>query len=588
MGALSASGSSAESISLTAPATAGVYYYGACVDAVTDESDTTDNCSASVKVDVEAPKYPDLEVGTPTVSDSGPETGASFTLSATVSNTGDGESVATTLRYYRSTDATITTSDTAEGTDAVGALSASGSSAESISVTAPATAGEYYYGACVDTVTEESDTTNNCSGSVTVTVTETEQSGLSVKVTAEDDMEWAPVGDTVDLMARVLDEEGDKVSDATVSWSSSNRAVATVNSSGVMTAVGVGSATLTAMATVSSSSTQSVTAKSRVSGGAVVNAAETVSDSIDIQVVKRASRIEVSPTSLSFDEAGEGWVGSLKSVTATVYDANDNEMQPTYWSWSSSDEDVVTVRPFGAGEAFVQAVWIGSATLTVTANASATVTVSIAVGVTLPSGRVQLEPRSLTFDALGDTKSVTVRIFDEDGEEDEDATWNYFQFFEPSTGGRIGTGSLNVTRLDGGLRVTANQTGTANVEVFARVHSYGLTVTVTQKPASLEVSPDSASLAVGGTSKLTAKIKDSNGHSTQLASGDQEGLVVSWTTSNSAVVSVDGADDSTQGETGATATVTGVAAGNATITASWGTGSARVTDTATVTVTASN
>ena len=588
VGALSASATSAQSIELTAPATAGVYYYGACVDAVTDESDTTDNCSASVKVDVEAPKYPDLEVGTPTVDATSPGTGATFTLSATVSNTGDGESVATTLRYYRSTDATITTSDTAEGTDAVGALSASGSSAESISVTAPATAGEYYYGACVDTVTEESDTTNNCSGSVTVTVTETEQSGLSVKVTAEDDMEWAPVGDTVDLMARVLDEEGDKVSDATVSWSSSNRAVATVNSSGVMTAVGVGSATLTAMATVSSSSTQSVTAKSRVSGGAVVNAAETVSDSIDIQVVKRASRIEVSPTSLSFDEAGEGWVGSLKSVTATVYDANDNEMQPTYWSWSSSDEDVVTVRPFGAGEAFVQAVWIGSATLTVTANASATVTVSIAVGVTLPSGRVQLEPRSLTFDALGDTKSVTVRIFDENGEEDEDATWNYFQFFTPSTGGRIGTGSLNVTRMDGGLRVTANQTGTANVEVFARVHSYGLTVTVTQKPASLEVSPDSASLAVGGTSKLTAKIKDSNGHSTQLASGDQEGLVVSWTTSNSAVVSVDGADDSTQGETGATATVTGVAAGNATITASWGTGSARVTDTATVTVTASN
>ena len=170
VGALSASGNSAESISVTAPATAGVYYYGACVDAVTDESDTANNCSASVKVDVEAPKYPDLAVGTPTVSDSGPETGASFTLSATVSNTGDGESVATTLRYYRSTDATITTSDTAEGTDAVGALSASGSSAESISVTAPATAGAYYYGACVDTVTDESDTANNCSASVKVDV----------------------------------------------------------------------------------------------------------------------------------------------------------------------------------------------------------------------------------------------------------------------------------------------------------------------------------------------------------------------------------------------------------------------------------
>ena len=174
--ALAASGTSAESISLTAPATAGAYYYGACVDAVTDESDTTDNCSGSVKVDVEAPKYPDLEVGTPTVSDTSPETGASFTLSATVSNAGDEGSVATTLRYYRSTDSTISSSDTQVGTDAVGALAASGTSAESISLIAPSTAGTYYYGACVDAVTDESDTTNNCSPSVTIAVEE-ESSG---------------------------------------------------------------------------------------------------------------------------------------------------------------------------------------------------------------------------------------------------------------------------------------------------------------------------------------------------------------------------------------------------------------------------
>ena len=171
VGTLSASGTSAESISVTAPATAGTYYYGACVDSVTGESSTADNCSGSVTVTVEAPaQYPDLEVGTPTVSDSSPETGASFTLSATVRNAGDGESAATTLRYYRSTDATITTSDTSVGTDAVGTLAASGTSAESISLTAPATAGTYYYGACVDSVTGESDTADNCSGSVTVTV----------------------------------------------------------------------------------------------------------------------------------------------------------------------------------------------------------------------------------------------------------------------------------------------------------------------------------------------------------------------------------------------------------------------------------
>ena len=168
---LGAEGSSSEYVDVTAPAAAGPYYYGACVDAVPEESDTTNNCSASLQVDVEEPRYPDLEVDTPTV-DTSPETEATFTLSATVNNVGDGRSAATTLRYYRSTDATITTSDTPVGTDSVGALAASGSSAESISLTAPATAGAYYYGACVDAVAGESDTSNNCSSAARVTVAE--------------------------------------------------------------------------------------------------------------------------------------------------------------------------------------------------------------------------------------------------------------------------------------------------------------------------------------------------------------------------------------------------------------------------------
>ena len=162
---LAASGTSSESVSLTAPSTAGTYYYGACVDAVTGESDTTNNCSSSVTVTVTAP---DLVVAAPSVTDSTPDAGATFTLSATVRNDGDGSAAATTLRYYRSTDATITTSDTQVGTDVVAQLAASGTSSESVSLTAPSTAGTYYYGACVDAVTDESDTTNNCSSSVTV------------------------------------------------------------------------------------------------------------------------------------------------------------------------------------------------------------------------------------------------------------------------------------------------------------------------------------------------------------------------------------------------------------------------------------
>ena len=170
LAALSPSGAGAQSISQTAPSTAGTYYYGACVDAVAGESDTTNNCSEAVVVTVPVPGRPELTVASPSVSKSNPVVGTAFTFSATVRNDGSEESPATTLRYYRSTDSDVTTSDTAVGTDAVGVLGASGSSAQSISLTAPSTAGTYYYGACVDAVTDESDNTNNCSASVKVDV----------------------------------------------------------------------------------------------------------------------------------------------------------------------------------------------------------------------------------------------------------------------------------------------------------------------------------------------------------------------------------------------------------------------------------
>ncbi|MDE3259941.1 MAG: hypothetical protein OYM47_19075 [Gemmatimonadota bacterium] len=116
---------------------------------------------------------PDLVVQSPSVSNSRVSAGATFTLGATVRNQGNGSSAATTLRYYRSTDATVSTSDVALGTDAVGGLATSGSSSQSIGLTAPSSSGTYYYGACVDAVSGESDTRNNCSAAVTLTVATT-------------------------------------------------------------------------------------------------------------------------------------------------------------------------------------------------------------------------------------------------------------------------------------------------------------------------------------------------------------------------------------------------------------------------------
>ena len=183
VGGLAAAATSSESIDLTAPSAPGTYYYGACVEAVAGESDATNNCSPSVQVsvtEVRAETHPDLAVGSPSVSDSSPTSGATFSLSAAVRNDGDGAAAATTLRYYRSTDATITTADTSVGTDAVGGLAAAATSSESIDLTAPSAPGTYYYGACVDAVTGESDTTNNCSGRSVSAPPPTPPTGLAI------------------------------------------------------------------------------------------------------------------------------------------------------------------------------------------------------------------------------------------------------------------------------------------------------------------------------------------------------------------------------------------------------------------------
>ena len=113
---------------------------------------------------------PDLIVNSPSVSDSTLTTGQLFTLRATVRNQGSGQSAATTLHYYQSGDAIISSSDTRVGSEAVGSLNASSSSIESINLNAPSSLGTYYYGACISSVSGESNTENNCSRGVRVTV----------------------------------------------------------------------------------------------------------------------------------------------------------------------------------------------------------------------------------------------------------------------------------------------------------------------------------------------------------------------------------------------------------------------------------
>ena len=125
------------------------------MDTVTDETDAGNNCSVGVEIGVEKPLFPDLVVGAPAASENTLQVAAAFTLSATVTNLGDGDAETTTLRFL-DTENQLGQAD-------VQALTAGGTDAGSLDLTAPSAAGTYRYGACVDEVEDESDTTNNCS-----------------------------------------------------------------------------------------------------------------------------------------------------------------------------------------------------------------------------------------------------------------------------------------------------------------------------------------------------------------------------------------------------------------------------------------
>ena len=164
------------SASITAPSEPGVYYYGVCVDDVEHESNTRNNCSGAIAITVREPSpeptpdFPDLVPSTPTVSANALAPGESFTLETTIENRGTGGSQDTTLRWYRSADPNISSNDTEVGNSRVSSLASGETAPHQLDLNAPAAAGTYYYGVGVESVANESNTANNYSTAITLTV----------------------------------------------------------------------------------------------------------------------------------------------------------------------------------------------------------------------------------------------------------------------------------------------------------------------------------------------------------------------------------------------------------------------------------
>ena len=162
------------------------------------------------------------------------------------------------------------------------------------------------------------------------------------------------LGDTVRLTATAFDANGNEVAEAQFSWESGDPAVATVDSTGLVTAAGNGSATITASA-------------GAASGTAVVT------------VMQAAGSVEVAPADATLTALGD----TLR-LAATAFDANGNEVPDAQFSWESSDAAVATVDASG----LVTATGNGTATITAsTGTASGTAEITVAAPADSPDRR---------------------------------------------------------------------------------------------------------------------------------------------------------------------------------------------------------
>ncbi len=369
-------------------------------------------------------------------------------------------------------------------------------------------------------------TAGSATKSVTVTVSAPTVTGITVSPTTAT---LDSVGATKQLTANVTPAG----INAAVSWTSSKESVATVNDTGLVTAVAKGTATITATAG-GKSATATITVN--ISGG-----------STDVAV----TGITVTPTTVKLTE-----VNATKQLNATVTPSNATNKTI---EWSSSDESVATVSDTGlvtavaAGDAVITASAAGGTDITATVN----VTVEISGGSEVPVTGITVSPKRVTLREEGETKKLTATVKPEDAE-GYTIKWtsdkkSVATVDDEGTVTAVGNGTAKITAAVEGTEIKATATITVNISGGG---SENLVTSITLNKEEFELTSE------GQTEKLEAAVLPEDASNTDVI----------WKSSDESVAVVD--------EDGV---VTAVGNGTATITAEAADGSG-ITATATVTV----
>lgn len=245
------------------------------------------------------------------------------------------------------------------------------------------------------------------------------------------------------------------------------------------------------------------------------------------------ANVSVNPSELTLSSVDEA-----VALTAVVFDSKGEQIAQPKLEWVSSDPAVVTADATGK----LTAKKSGEAVLTVTAGS---VKKEVPVKVAIYS-EMKLSESAVTMN-VGEAKAVTVQLFDESK--------------QPVAGAAVQweTDNESVAKVAEDGTITALTPGTATVIARTKTTKGQVTVTVAApSPAALKADAEAVELAVGATQKVEIQALDAQ-------SNQMQNVAVTWQSS-----------DATKATVAQDGTISAMAAGEATVTATAGTTTAQI------------
>ena len=310
-------------------------------------------------------------------------------------------------------------------------------------------------------------------------------------------MSFSTLGEEAQLAVSVYDQSGEPLSGSALDWSSLDESVVVVSGSGRATAVGNGA--------------------TRIMVG---------SDGASAQVVVTVEQIATTLT-LSVDTVAFGVLGDTVRISTTIEDAGGSVVAGAVVQWETLDSTVTIVSADG----LITATGNGG-TLVIVSSSSLLGRVEVTVAQT--PAAVDVSADSIAFDALTDTVRLSATVRDAGGSLFESApiTWS--------------TSESAVALVSADGLVTSVDNGVATVTATSGSTSFPTVVTVQQTVATVNLQPesvvfadllDATPLLIGVLDRLGAPVL---------------GQVVTWTSSDEAVATVDATGIATAVGTGTT------------------------------------